>query len=85
MIVVQEVADALIKFMLETGKARLLTPEEADKITRLVVTPEGKINTAYIGKNVQVILREIGIEASEECRLAIFEAPQDHPLVWLER
>ena len=84
-IVVQEVADALIKFMLETGKARLLTPEEADKITRLVVTPEGKINTAYIGKNVQVILREIGIEASEECRLAIFEAPQDHPLVWLEQ
>jgi len=84
-IVVQEVADALIKFMQETGKARLLTPEEADKITRLVVTPEGKINTAYIGKDVQVILREIGIEASEECRLAIFEAPQDHPLVWLEQ
>jgi propionaldehyde dehydrogenase len=84
-IVVQEVADALIKFMQETGKAYLLTPEEADKIIRLVVTSERKINTAYIGKNVQVILREIGVEVGEECRLAILEAPHDHPLVWLEQ
>ena len=71
--------------MLETGKAYLLTPEEADKVTKLVVLPDRKINPAYIGKDVQVILREIGIELGEQYRLAIFEAHRDHPLVWLEQ
>ena len=84
-IVVSAVADALINFMLETGKAFLLSPEQAEQITRLVVTPERKINGAFIGKDVQVILKEIGITVGEECRLAIFEADRDHPLVWLEQ
>ncbi len=84
-IVVDEVADSLIKFMQETGKAYLLKPEEAERVTDLVVTPERTINLAYVGKDVQVILREIGIELGEECRLAIFDAANDHPLVWLEQ
>jgi len=84
-IVVDSVADALISFMLETGKAYLLTPAQAEQVTKLVVKPEREINTAYIGKNVQVILKEIGICVGEECRLAIFEAERNHPLVWLEQ
>jgi propionaldehyde dehydrogenase len=84
-IVVDEVADSLIKFMQETGKAYLLTPEEAEKVTRLVVTPDGHINAKYFGKNVQVILNEIGINLTEEYRLAIFETSRDHPLFWLEQ
>jgi len=84
-VVVEEVADTLIKFMLETGKAYFLTPKETEEVVKLVVTPEGKINTAYIGKNVQVILREVGIEIGDEYRVAFFEAPKDHPLVWLEQ
>jgi len=84
-IVVDEVADSLIKFMQETKKAYLLNREEAENITNLVVSPEGKINMPYIGKNIQDILREIGIELGENYRLAIFEAPKDHPLVWLEQ
>jgi propionaldehyde dehydrogenase len=84
-IVVDEVADALMKFMQETGKAYLLTPEEAEKVTQLVVTPDGHINAKYIGKNVQMILNEIGINLTEEYRLAIFEASNDHPLFWLEQ
>lgn len=84
-IVVNAVADALMSFMAETGKVCPLTPIQADQVTRLVVTPEGKINTAFIGKNVQVILQEIGIKVGEECRLAVFEADRNHPLVWLEQ
>jgi len=83
--VVSSVADALISFMLETGKVYPLTPAQADQVTRLVVTPEGKINTTFIGKDVQVILKEIGVSVGEECRLAIFEADRDHPLVWREQ
>lgn len=84
-VVVSSVADALISFMLETGKVYPLTPAQADQVTRLVVTPEGKINTTFIGKDVQVILKEIGVSVGEECRLAIFEADRDHPLVWREQ
>jgi propionaldehyde dehydrogenase len=84
-LVVEEVASSLIKFMQETGRAYLLNREEAERVTNLVVTPQRQINGAYIGKDVQVILKEIGIQVDEECRLAIFEAPKDHPLVWLEQ
>ncbi len=84
-LVVDEVASSLIKFMTETGRVYLLNREEADRVTELVVTREGKINHAYIGKNVQVILADIGISVGDECRLAVFEAPRDHPLVWLEQ
>jgi propionaldehyde dehydrogenase len=84
-IVVEEVADSLIKNMQETGRVYLLNPVEVEKVTKLVVTPERKINGKYIGKNVQVILHDIGVEVGEECRLAIFDAPKDHPLVWLEQ
>ena len=35
-IAVDAVADALIKFMLETGKAYLLSPEQARQITEIV-------------------------------------------------
>jgi propionaldehyde dehydrogenase len=84
-IVVQEVADALIKFMQETGRVYLLSPQEAERVTQLVVTPERHINGKYIGRNVQVILHDAGIEIGDEFRLAVFEAPADHPLVWLEQ
>ena len=84
-IVVEEVAESLIKNMLETGRVYLLNPNEVEKVTKLVVTSERKINGAYIGKNVQVILHDVGINVGEECRLAIFDAAKDHPLVWLEQ
>jgi propionaldehyde dehydrogenase len=84
-IVVEEVADSLVKFMQETGRVRLLSDAEAQRVTALVVTPEGKIDTGYIGKNVQVILAKVGIEVDEACRLAVMEVASDHPLVWLEQ
>jgi propionaldehyde dehydrogenase len=84
-IVVEEVANSLIKFMQETGKAYLLNSEEAQRVTDLVVTKDGKINATFIGRDVQVILREVGIQLDEAYRVAIFDAPRDHPLVWLEQ
>lgn len=83
-VVVQEVEDVLIKFMEETGKVYLLSPEEAEAVTRLVIK-DGKINGDYIGRNVQVILKDAGIIVNEACRLAVFRAAPDHPLVWKEQ
>ncbi|SBV91080.1 putative aldehyde dehydrogenase, ethanolamine utilization protein [uncultured Alphaproteobacteria bacterium] len=83
-IVVQEVADVLAKFMEETGKAYLLSPEEVRKVTDLVVV-DGHINGKYIGRDVQVILKDAGIVVGDEYRLAFFHAEKDHPLVWIEQ
>lgn len=84
-IVVEEVADSLIKFMEETKKAYVLNEEEAKKVTALVVKQDGKINPVFIGQNVQKILGEVGISVGKECRLAVLRAPKDHPLVWKEQ
>ncbi|MFQ5525717.1 MAG: aldehyde dehydrogenase family protein [Thermoanaerobaculia bacterium] len=45
----------------------------------------GKINAKWIGQNAGRILREIGIEAGSEVRLAIAEVPKEHSLVWTEQ
>ena len=83
-IVVRDVENILIKFMQETGKVYLLSPEEAEKVTNLVIK-DGKMNRSYIGRNVQVILKDVGITIGDEYRLAIFRASTDHPLVWKEQ
>lgn len=84
-IVVEEVADTLIKFMIETGKAYLLSAEQAAQVTKVMLNEQGKINTKLVGRNVQVILGKIGLNVGEQYRLAIFEADRDHPLVWTEQ
>jgi hypothetical protein len=45
----------------------------------------GTMNKALIGKNANVILREIGIEVGDEARLILADVPNDHPLVWSEQ
>ncbi len=87
-IVVDEVADNLLKFMAETGKAAVLSKEQAQKITDLVVKEDNHINGAFIGKDIGIILKAAGLSdlaANENLRCVVFEADQDHPLVWLEQ
>jgi acyl-CoA reductase-like NAD-dependent aldehyde dehydrogenase len=45
----------------------------------------GRINRRWVGKNAGTILREIGIEAGTEVRLAVAPVPLEHPLVWTEQ
>jgi len=45
----------------------------------------GMMNKAFIGKNANVILREIGIEVGDEVRLVLAEVEADHPLVLSEQ
>jgi aldehyde dehydrogenase len=45
----------------------------------------GTMNKKFIGKNANVLLREIGIEAGDEVRLIVVEVPADHPLVYSEQ
>lgn len=45
----------------------------------------GTMNKKFIGKNAGVLLKEIGIDVSEQVRLVIVETPADHPLVFSEQ
>jgi acyl-CoA reductase-like NAD-dependent aldehyde dehydrogenase len=45
----------------------------------------GVMNKDFIGKNANVLLKEIGIDAGEEVRLVIAEVEADHPLVLSEQ
>lgn len=87
-IAVDEIADNLLKFMAETGKAAVLTQEQAEIITKTVVKEDGHINAAFIGKDISFILKAAGfseLAANPNLRCVVFEVKRDHPLVWLEQ
>ncbi|HQP45110.1 MAG TPA: aldehyde dehydrogenase, partial [Thermoanaerobaculales bacterium] len=45
----------------------------------------GRMNPAFIGKNANRLLAEIGIEAGDEVRLVVVEVERDDPLVLTEQ
>jgi propionaldehyde dehydrogenase len=86
-IAVDEVADNLLKFMEETGKAAILTEQQAEMVTNTVVV-DGHMNGKFIGKNIDIILKAAGLDelaANPNLRCVVFEADRNHPLVWLEQ
>ncbi len=82
-IVVECVADYLL-FQLQQHGAVFL--EDQDTISRLVdmLVVDGKPNPRFMGKDVQVILNQVGIQADLQTRLVVFEAGCNHPMVQLE-
>ena len=89
-IVVDTVADRLVRAMGQHG-AYVLKEHELKRLERVIFTEPGPpskpahINTAWIGKDAGVILREIGIRADDDVRLAVAEVPREHNLVWTEQ
>jgi len=49
-----------------------------------VLIEDGHVNRKFVGKNAGVILREIGVQVSDDCRLAFAEVDEQHPFVQLE-
>jgi len=45
----------------------------------------GEMNKDFIGKNANVLLKEIGIDVGDEVRLVLVEVERDHPLVLSEQ
>jgi aldehyde dehydrogenase len=45
----------------------------------------GRIDRRWVGQNAGTILREIGVEADSDLRLAVVEVPPEHSLVWTEQ
>lgn len=88
-ICVSLVADRLKEQMARHG-AIVLPPHQVEQVRRLVMEYEkgprkhGGVNKKYVGRNVDVILRDAGIPCGPDKRLALCEVDADHPFLWTE-
>jgi NAD-dependent aldehyde dehydrogenases len=83
-IVVDSVADSLLTNMQKNG-AYLVTDGSQKERLMETIFPNGKMAGDLVGKNASVILKRIGIDATDELRLIIMEVPASHPLVFKEQ
>lgn len=89
-IVVESVADKLKEEMKKHG-AYELNPEQVKQITSLVISDPGKpghegaANKKYVGKNADLIAKDIGLTVPPTTRLLLCEVDKDHPLLWTEQ
>lgn len=76
-IVVEEVAEQLIRCLQQKG-AYLVG--DTSKLEKLLINQDG-VNKDYIGRDVQIILRQAGIEVGPEIKVAIMVVDKQHPFV----
>lgn len=83
-VAVNKIADAL-KDALVAGGAVELTPLQTQKLEKVVLEPDKKSpNKKWVGKDIQLILKEIGLEVGPEKRIAFADVPPDHPFATVE-
>jgi propionaldehyde dehydrogenase len=88
------VAVALIADRLKESFARagavVLSPQQIEKLRAIVFEKENGprkyavIQRKYVGKNIDVILRDAGIPCDATRRLAVCDVDNDHPFMWTE-
>ncbi len=87
-VVVAAVADELKRHMVAHGCVEV-AGKDIERLCDVIFESRdgrcGVINKRWIGKNANLILHEIGIDAPPETRLAICEVDRDHPLPWTEQ
>ncbi|MSQ84446.1 MAG: aldehyde dehydrogenase EutE [Myxococcales bacterium] len=81
-IAVASIADQLKKELVAAGAYEVKDRELA--ALEKVLIEDGHVNRKFVGKNAGVILREIGVQVSDDCRLAFAEVDENHPFVQLE-
>jgi propionaldehyde dehydrogenase len=87
--VLEKVYDEFVAAMVEKG-ARVLTAEEAEKVTATALIPtESGIpvaNKKYVGKDANVILEAAGVTPNkDDLMLALIEVDAEHPFVIAEQ
>jgi aldehyde dehydrogenase len=77
-------ADALKKALVRHG-AFEINSHQAQRLEKIIVAEDGKgPNKRWVGKDVQLILKQIDIEVDPAKRLCITETGPDHPFARLE-
>jgi aldehyde dehydrogenase len=88
-IAVALIADRLKEAFARAG-AVVLQPHQTERLRGLLLEKEAgprkhaTINRKYVGKCVDVILRDAGIPCDSARRLAVCEVDADHPFLWTE-
>lgn len=83
-IVVDEVADELIYYMLSENDCYMLRGEEINRLANTVlIEKNGKymLNRDFVGRDASVILKAIGIDAPEQTKCIIFEGCKENLLI----
>ena len=87
-VVVASVADELKRQMATCGCIEV-TGADIERLCSVIFESrqgrKGVIDKKWIGKNANVILREIDVEAPPSTRLLVCEVDRDHPLPWTEQ
>ncbi len=84
------IADELKRMMCRHG-AFEIDGQQWQRLRRSIFADEpapgkpGTMNKEFIGKNANVLLSELGIDAGDEIRLVLVDVEQDDPLVWSEQ
>ncbi|MFC1610960.1 aldehyde dehydrogenase family protein [Myxococcota bacterium] len=81
-VAVSSITDRLKHLLVKHG-AYEMTADEAEKMVK-VVTENGHTNKATVGKNVEVMLGQIGVNPPPGTLIAFAEVPEDHPFVQIE-
>lgn len=82
------IVEQLKRNMTDHGAFELNRDQLAQLMREITVTREGGrllINKKYVGKDIQLILKQIGLLVDERVCLAIAEVDEQHPLVNLEQ
>jgi acetaldehyde dehydrogenase (acetylating) len=82
-IVVERAIDAQVREHLAKEGAFFLNQEQQDKLTKVVATPEVKLNSKIVGKSARVIAEMAGIAIPENTRAMVCYLEgvgKDHPL-----
>lgn len=82
--VVEAVADELISELKKQGTYMIKDPSVVDKLIKLVTNENGSVNKKYVGKDAKVILKDIGIDVSDEVKVISFETAVDCIIVMEE-
>ena len=87
---VAAIADELKRLMCNHG-AYEINSWQLNRLMKSIFTQAppagqyGTMNKAFIGKNANVLLKEIGVDVGDEVRLVLAEVERDHPLVLTEQ
>ena len=87
---VSSIADRLKEEIKKNG-AYELNKSQIDKITPIIIDKpggpgqEGAPNKKFVGKNANLIAKEIGLNLPDDIRLLLCEVESNHPLVWTEQ
>jgi acyl-CoA reductase-like NAD-dependent aldehyde dehydrogenase len=82
-IVLKSVADEFKKALIR-NRAVEVNSYQSKRLEKVVVDDTGHANKNWVGKDVQVILNEIGMDVDADKRLAFAEVSADHPFARLE-